>query len=100
MATKSANAKRLNLDADQVYEYLSRTVFGREKLEAVITAEPMATRLPVVVAGEGMAIYAPEEMSKWDYLDVVETAIEEASALEPRVLPAAVMLAYMKPSAE
>lgn len=96
VATKSTNAKRLALDPDQIYEYLSRTVFGRERLEDVIADEPAATRLPVVVAGEALAIYAPEEMGKWDYLDVIETGIEEASALEARVLPAAVMRAYMK----
>lgn len=96
IATKSANAKRLHLDPQEISAYLSRTVFGRERMEDVIRDETTFTRLPVVVAGEALAIYSPEEMGIWDYLDQVEAGIEEASALEARVLPAAVMRAYMK----
>lgn len=100
IATKSANAKRLHLDPEEISAYLSRTVFGRERLEDVITDEPTFTRLPVVVTGEALAIYSPDEMGIWDYLDQVEAGIEEASALEARVLPGAVMRAYMRPPAQ
>jgi hypothetical protein len=101
LATTSTNAERLRLDPEQIYEYLSRTVLGPERLEDVIPDEPAFTRLPVIVAGEALAVYSPKEMGKWDYLDQIESAIEVASALDATVLPAAVMRAYLpKPKAE
>lgn len=95
LATTSANAERLHLVAGEIYEYLSRAVLGPERLEDVIPDEPAFTRLPVIVAGEALAVYAPHGMGKWDYLDRIETAIEAASALDASVLPAAVMRAYL-----
>lgn len=100
LATRSSNAERLHLDSEKIYEYLSRTVFGRERLEDVIPDEPEFTRLPLVVAGEALAVYAPKDMGKWDYLDQIEAGIEEASTLAARVLPAAVMRAYMQAPTE
>lgn len=96
LATTSSNAERLHLDPEEIEAYLSRAVFGRERMEDVIADEPTFTRLPVIVAGEALAVYSKGYDSMWDYLDVIETGIEEASALEARVLPAAVMRAYMK----
>lgn len=94
LARGTSNAERLNLDADEIYAYLWRTVFGSEQLEDVIPDEPAFTRLPIVVAGEALAVYSPKDMGVWDYLDRVEAGIEAASALDPVVLPGAVMRAY------
>jgi hypothetical protein len=100
LATGSSNAERLRLDPEQIHAYLSRTVLHAERLEDVIPEEPAFTRLPLIVTGEALAVYAPKGMGKWEYLDRVESAIEVASALPPYVLPAAVMLAYLpKPKA-
>lgn len=98
LATSSTNAKRLRLDPGQVNEYLTRVALGRERLEDLIPGDPEFTRLPVVIAGEALAGYAPKGMGKWDYLDRVEAGIEAASSLDEMVLPAAVMRAYMKPA--
>ncbi|MBO0805429.1 MAG: hypothetical protein J2P25_20415 [Nocardiopsaceae bacterium] len=95
LATTGTLAKQLRLDPEEIYAYLWRTVFGRERLEDVISDEPTFTRLPVIVASQALAVYAPKEMGMWDYLDRIEAAIETASALDPVVLPAAVMRAYM-----
>jgi len=100
LATTSSNAERLHLDPGEIEAYLSRAVFGRDRMEDVIPDEPAFTRLPVIVAGEALAVYSKGYDSMWDYLDVVEAGVEEASALNARVLPAAVMLAYMKPPSE
>ena len=100
LATTSTNAERLRLDPEQIYAYLSRTVLGPEKMEDVIPDEPAFTQLPIIVASEALAVYAPKGMGKWDYLDQIESAIEIASALDAPVLPAAVMRAYLpKPEA-
>ena len=101
LATGTTTAERLHLDPEEIYAYLSRTVLGPERLEDVIPDEPTFTRLPVIVAGEALAVYSPEEMGMWDYLDRIESAIEIASALDTSVLPAAVMRAHLpKPEAE
>lgn len=47
LATGTTAAERLHLDAGEIYEYLSRTVLGPERLEDVIPDEPRFTRLPV-----------------------------------------------------
>jgi hypothetical protein len=100
LATGTTTAERLHLDAKEIYAYLSRTVLGPERLEDVIPDEPAFTRLPIIVAGEALAVYSPKEMGMWDYLDRIESAIEIASALDASVLPAAVMRAYLpKPEA-
>jgi hypothetical protein len=100
LATGTSTAERLHLDPEQIHAYLSRAVLRSERLEDVIPDEPAFTRLPLIVAGEALAVYAPKEMGMWDYLDHVESAIEAASALPAYVLPAAVMFAYLpKPKA-
>lgn len=100
LATKGSTAKRLRLDTEEIYAYLSRVVLGPERIDEVIPDEPDFTRLPVIVAVQALAVYCPEEIEIWDYLDRIESAIEVALALPAPVLPAAVMLAYVpKPEA-
>jgi hypothetical protein len=93
LATLGTLAERLRLDADELYEYLSRVVFGSKRLEDVIAAEPR-TRLPVMVVQRALAVYCPKALGFWEYLDQVESAIEAALALDETVLPAAVGRAY------
>jgi hypothetical protein len=96
LATNGDTAKRLRLDAEEIYAYLWRTVLGPERLEDVIPNEPAFTRLPIIVAMQALAVYGPKEMDIWDYLDRIESAIETASTLDTSVLPAAVMRAYLQ----
>jgi hypothetical protein len=102
LATVGTTAKRLQLDAEEIYRYLSRTVLGAESLEDVIPDEAKARRLAIIVAQRAVGVYRPDkDKGWWDYLDQIESAIEIASALDATVLPAAVMRAYMpKPAAE
>jgi hypothetical protein len=100
LATTGSTAKRLQLDAEEVYSYLWRVVLGRERMQDVIPHEPQFTCLPVIVAQRALAVYHPKGMVMWEYLDRIESAIESASALDEAVLPAAVMRAYIpKPEA-
>jgi hypothetical protein len=95
LATKGATAKRLQLDTEEIYAYLSRVVLGPERIRDVIPDEPQFTRLPVIAAVQALAVYCPEEIEIWDYLDRIESALEVVSSLDAAVLPAAVMLAYL-----
>lgn len=94
LAATGSTAERLHLDAEEIYAYLSRTVFGMESIGDVIPDGGKATNLMVIVAQRAAVVYSPKEMSTWDYLDVVEEAIDIASELNPAVIPAAVMRAY------
>jgi hypothetical protein len=98
LATKGATAERLQLDAGQVYEYLSKVVLGGKRVDDVFPDEQSLTQLAVIVAKQALVIYRPKELEIWDYLDQVESAIETAWALDTTVLPAAVLRSYMPPS--
>jgi hypothetical protein len=101
LATKGSTAKRLQLDPEEIYDYLSRVVLGPEGMDEVIPDEPHFTRLPVIVALQALAVYCPEEIEIWDYLDRIEYAMEVMPSLDAAILPAAVMLAYLpQPEAE
>jgi len=101
LATIGKTAEQLRLDADEIYAYLSRVVFGPERLEDVVPDEPAFTRLPVIVAQRAVVVYSPKEMDWWVYLDQIESAMEIASSLDESVLPAALMRAYLpKPKVE
>ena len=95
VATGGTTARRLQLDAGQIYAYLSRVVLGAGSIEDVIPDEPMFTRIPVIVAQRAIVGFSPKEMGIWDYLDQIESAIEVAWALDTTVLPATVMRAYL-----
>jgi hypothetical protein len=95
LATTGTTARRLRLDAGQIYAYLSRTVLGSDPLEEVIPDAAKAASMAIIVAQRAVGVYAPNEMDTWDYLDQIESAIEVASALEAAVLPAVVMRAYL-----
>jgi hypothetical protein len=94
VSTRGTRAKQLQLDAEEIYAYLSRAVLGPERLEDVIPGEPELTRLPLVVAFQALAVYCPKDIDFWDYLERIESAIEVATTLDARVVPAVVMRAY------
>jgi hypothetical protein len=95
LATAGTTARRLQLDAQEIYVYLSRSVIGGLAPGDVIPDEARATRLAVIVAAQATAVYSPKEMDWWVYLDRIESAIEVTWALDATVLPAAVMRAYL-----
>ena len=63
--------------------------------------EWLTTAAKVIVAQLAAVVYAPKDISTWEYLDQIESAIEIACALDSMALPAAVMRAYLsEPSGE
>lgn len=95
LATTGTNARRLQLDVEEVYRYLSRSVLGGLAPSDVIPDEVEAARLAVIVAQRAAVGYSPKDMDWWVYLDQIESAIEVTWALDASVLPAAVMRAYL-----
>jgi hypothetical protein len=98
LATTGKVARTFELDAELVYQYLSRAVFGSERLEDVLPDASQFIQFPIIVADQILGVYCPKEIEIWDYLDRIESAIEAAWALEPTVLAAAVLRSYMPPS--
>ena len=95
LATTGSTARQLQLDAEEIYVYLSRSVLGGLAPGDVIADEARAMGLAVTVAQRSTVVYSPKEMDWWVYLDQIESAIEVAWALDATVLPATVMRAYL-----
>jgi hypothetical protein len=94
LASVGTAARQLQLDAEDIYVYLSRSVLGGLAPEDVIS-DGTAIRTAVTVAQRAAVVYSPKEMDWWGYLDQIESAIEVTWALDATVLPAAVMRAYL-----
>jgi hypothetical protein len=99
LATAGDTARRLRLDADEIFTYLSRSVLGGEAPADVIADESRANRLAVIVAAQATAVYS-QGVDWWVYLDRIESAIEVTWALDATVLPAAVLRAYLPESGQ
>jgi hypothetical protein len=95
LATTGTVAKRLQLDPEKIFDYLTRAVLGPDRLADVIPHGPEIARFPVVVAQRTLNVYHPKGIEVWDYVDQIESAIETAWALNSTVLPAAVLRSYM-----
>lgn len=79
------------LSASQVFDFLARVVFGSDKLDQVFPDMTLAATLPVLATASILASFRPPALrgqSWWDYLDLIEGALETAASLSPSVLPA------------
>jgi hypothetical protein len=82
---------KFDLDASMIFDFLSRVVFGSEKLDQVFPDIAASTTLPVLATARILVSFRPQRLRDkewWDYLDVIEGASEAASGLDPAVLPA------------
>jgi hypothetical protein len=95
LATTGKVARRYELDAGRVFEYLSQVVIGQDRVGDFSSVEHSFGDLVVVVAEQALVVYCPKGMEIWDYLDQIESAIEEAWVLKTTVLPAAVLRSYL-----
>jgi hypothetical protein len=87
----SETTEDFELDTSAVFDFLSRVVFGSEKLDRVFPDLAVSTTLPVLATASILASFRPQTMRDkhwWEYLDVIEGASEQATALDPAVLPA------------
>jgi DNA-binding XRE family transcriptional regulator len=82
---------KFDLNASDVFDYLSRIVFGAEKLDQVFPDITVSTTLPILATASILVSFRPKNLRDkhwWDYLDVIEGASEQATTLDPAVLPA------------
>jgi hypothetical protein len=76
------------LDESAVFAFLSRVVFGADKLDEVFPDIAVSTTLPVLATAEILLSFCPREKEWWEYLETIEGSIEQAATLHPTVLPA------------
>jgi hypothetical protein len=87
----AATTKKFDLDESAVFDFLSRVVFGADKLDQVFPDLAVSTTVPVLATARILVSFRPQYLRDkewWDYLDVIEGASEQASALDQAVLPA------------
>jgi hypothetical protein len=77
-----------DLDTSAVFEFLSRVVYGPDKLDQVFPDIAISTTLPVLATAQILLTFCPRDKEWWEYLDVIEEATEQAASLMPSVLPA------------
>jgi len=83
--------EEFEIDATAVFDFLSRVVFGSEKLDQVFPDIAVSTTLPILATASILASFRPQQIGDkrwWEYLDQIEGATEQAGALDSAVLPA------------
>lgn len=97
--TVCASKDRLDISRQRMYEYLSRVVFGPEKVEDVFCAEGIVT-IPIHATAGLLVTYCPSEKRWWEYLDQIWDATESADGIPVSVLPALMLRAHEEPAHE
>jgi hypothetical protein len=80
----------LPITEDEIYAFLSKVVFGPEKLDAVAEDRKKASLIPMYALANLMLSLTPRGMDQWTYLDVIESAIEAADNTNFGILPSMV----------
>lgn len=87
---------KFDLEEGDVYEYLARTVLGFEPLSDVFTDNEKAATVPFFATAALLVAYRPQGTDWWEYLDIVEQALEDAEPiadeLAEETLPALLLL--------
>lgn len=82
------SATRLPVAEEEIYEFLSRSVFGFEAIDAVF-AEPLkVVQVPLFTAAGLLSKFRPETLPWWEYLDQIWGSAEIADQMRVEVLPA------------
>jgi hypothetical protein len=80
------------LAESDVYDYLSRAALGFEPLTDVFPDNEQAASVPLLATATLLVAYRPGSKHWWEYLDVIEGALEEAAPLSRAAFPAALLL--------
>jgi hypothetical protein len=82
-----------NLEEPDVYDYLSRLVLGFEPLSDVFPVNKgKGVMVPILTTAALLVSYRTDARHWWEYLDVIERALEEAAPLSEAAFPAALLL--------
>jgi hypothetical protein len=84
---------RFPLEEKDVYEYLAYVSLGIHPILEMFPDEKKAATLPFFVTAILLDSYRPEGKGWWEYLDVIEKALNDAAPLAPETIPAVILLA-------
>ena len=84
----AASARGFDLSQDDVYAFLSRVALGGERMSDVIPSEQVGILLPLQVASTLLLAFLPRDKHWWEYLDVIENALDAAEQADLSLLPA------------
>jgi hypothetical protein len=84
----AASARGFDLSQDEVSAFLSRVALGAERMVDVFPSAQDGVMLPLQVAGTLLLAFLPRDMHWWQYLDVIENALDAAEQADLSLLPA------------
>lgn len=81
-----------NLEEPDVYDFLARSAIGFEPLFDVFPdKEGKAVMVPILTTAALLASYRRSPRHWWEYLDVIEQALEQAAPLPEETVPAVLL---------
>lgn len=87
-STKSTNARKFGLKADDSYDYIKRVALGFEALDKVFPSPEDAVTLSFKITGHVLIAFHPADIKWWEYLNRIEEVYEVAQAADLDLLPA------------
>jgi hypothetical protein len=91
---------RLELDEEEIYDYLSGAALGVRPVAEALGSEEAAAILPVLTTGSLLFTFRPKGRKWWEYLDQIWNAYEVADRLDATVFPAVQVRSYHLHAAE
>jgi hypothetical protein len=84
----SVSAGGFELSQDDVFAFLSRVALGNESMAKVFPSPEVGVMLPLQVASTLLLAFRPRDKDWWEYLDVIEYALDAGAQVDRSVLPA------------
>jgi hypothetical protein len=83
------------LKEPDAYAFLSRSALGFQRLSDVFTDKGKVIIVPVLTTAALLASYRTEGRHWWEYLDIIERALEQAAPLPRETVPAILLLSRL-----
>jgi hypothetical protein len=84
----AVSARGFDLSRDDVFAFLSRVALGGEPMADVFPSLEVGVMLPLQVTSTLLLAFLPRDMQWWEYLDVIENALDAAEQADLSMLPA------------
>lgn len=85
---------KVQLDETAVFDYLEKAALEAQPWDQVFSNIQDAAGWPIIITASLMLSFCPREKTLWEYLDVVEEALETADAVKQSALPAMILRAH------
>jgi hypothetical protein len=88
------SARGFDLSQDAVTAFLSRVALGADRMADVFPSANNAVMLPLQVTGTLLLAFLPRGKHWWEYLDVIENALDTAEQADLSLLPALMLRSH------